>query len=370
MIDTQHVKRIVIKLGTSTLTRDDGPPDGEFIDQIAADVADQTRGGRSVVLVSSGAIRAGMFGLALEGRPRTIPQKQAAAAVGQRILMDTYARSFAKQGLNVGQVLLTREDFRQRSRYMNVKNTFQALLKYGAIPIVNENDTVSTDEIKFGDNDTLAALVASLIEANLLLLLSDVAGLYDRNPTEFSDANLISRVDKIDRRIEQLAGEPSTDMGTGGMITKIRAAKICVSAGIDTIIADGRHANVIAESICGTSGTRFVAGARTLRQRQQWVVHGGAVKGSVTVDDGAKERILNGGKSLLAAGILSVQGEFGSGDLVRVADRGGTKFAKGLTNYASTEIERILGKKSLEIASLLGKKCPDEVIHRNNLVLD
>src|SRR5579862_897155 len=222
------MKRIVIKVGTSTLTDGSGPPDREYIRVLVAQIAAQVELGRSVILVSSGAIRAGMDRLRISGRPRTIPQKQAAAAVGQGLLMQIYSEAFAEHGLTVAQLLMTRDDFRERSRYVNACNTVSALLKFGAIPIVNENDTTAVDEIRFGDNDTLAALVASLADADALLLLSDVEGLYDKNPSQFADAKLIPTVEKIDKAVEQLAGGAASGVGTGGMRTKIAAAKICV----------------------------------------------------------------------------------------------------------------------------------------------
>ena len=235
--------------------------------------------------------------LKLPGRPRSIPQKQAAAAIGQGLLMHTYAQAFAPHDIPVGQVLLTREDLRERTRYLNARNTFDALLGHHVVPIVNENDTVAVDEIKFGDNDTLAALVASLIEADALLLLSDVAGLYDRDPTQFPEAQLIPVVETIDRAVEQRAGGAQTGMGTGGMTTKVQAAKICANTNVHMFIADGRRASVVADALNGLCGTHFLPKPTRLRSRQRWIAYGVLPKGTVTVNDGARLRVTGEGKA-------------------------------------------------------------------------
>ncbi len=326
--------------------------------------------GHSVILVSSGAIRAGMARLQLTGRPRSIPQKQAAAAVGQGLLMHTYAQAFDPHRLPVAQVLLTRDDLRDRARYLNARNTFAALLHSRVVPIVNENDTVAVDEIKFGDNDTLAALVASLVEAETLLLLSDVAGLYDRDPTLFPDAALIPTVEKIDRGVEQRAGAAQTTVGTGGMATKIQAAKICVRTGVRMVIAHGRRPDVVAEALSGRCGTQFLPSPQRLRPRQRWIAYGVTPKGTVTVNDGARARLVEGGKSLLPAGVTHVAGHFAPGDLVRLADSAGHPFAQGFVNYAQADLHKIMGRRTADIAAILGRKTADEVIHRDNLVLD
>lgn len=326
--------------------------------------------GHSVILVSSGAIRAGMARLQLAGRPRSIPQKQAAAAVGQSLLMHTYAEAFDPHRLLVAQVLLTRDDLRDRARYLNARNTFAALLRSRVVPIVNENDTVAVEEIKFGDNDTLAALVASLVEAETLLLLSDVAGLYDRDPSLFPEAQLIPIVEKIDRAIEQRAGVAQSSVGTGGMATKIQAAKICVRTGVRMVIAHGRHPNVVAEALAGHRGTQFLPSPQRLRSRQRWIAYGVAAKGILMVNDGAKARLIEGGKSLLPAGVTHVSGRFAPGDLVSLADHSGQAFAQGFVNYAHDDLLKIMGRRTADITSILGHKPADEVVHRDNLVLD
>ncbi|MGI4792307.1 MAG: glutamate 5-kinase [Janthinobacterium lividum] len=360
----------MIKVGTSTLTRGGGPPDTAYIGELAAQVAAQMALGRSVVLVSSGAIRAGMDKLKLPGRPRSIPQKQAAAAIGQGLLMHTYAEAFAAYDIPVAQILLTREDLQDRTRYLNACNTFDALLGHRVVPIVNENDTVSVDEIKFGDNDTLAALVASLIEADSLLLLSDVAGLYDRDPTKYPDAQFISSIETIDRALEQSVGGAQTTMGTGGMTTKIQAAKICANTGVRMYIADGRRPNVVADALDGLCGTQFCPKPTRLRSRQRWIAYGVVPKGIVTVNDGAKQRVITDGSSLLPAGVTHVSGHFAAGDLVRLVDTQGEIFAQGFVNYSHTQMTKIMGCRTDEILPRLGIKPSDEVIHRDNLVLD
>ena len=364
------MNRIVIKVGTSTLTDGSGPPDREYVRDLAAQIARQKAAGNAVILVSSGAIRAGMDRLDLSGRPRTIPQKQAAAAIGQGLLMQIYAEAFAAHSLAVAQVLLTRDDFRERSRYLNASNTFGALLKFGAIPIVNENDTIAVDEIRFGDNDTLAALVASLAGADTLLLLSDVEGLYDKNPSQFPDARLIPVVPKIDRAVEQLAGGSGSVVGTGGMKTKIQAAKICVRSGIRMVIAHGREPDVIVRALAGECGTRFLPeSGRPLAPRKRWIAFGVTPKGTLTVNDGAKRQLVEGGKSLLPAGVTHVSGHFQAGDLVEIVDSAGRSFAQGFANYDHASLSQIIGRQTAQIAQILGAGRPDEVVHRDNLVV-
>jgi len=364
------VRKIVIKVGTSTLTRGSGPPDPVYIAGLAEQIAAQLDAGCSVVLVSSGAIRAGMDTLNLPGRPRSIPQKQAAAAIGQGLLMHIYAEAFAAHSVPVAQILLTREDLQDRTRYLNACNTFDTLLAHRVVPIVNENDTVAVDEIKFGDNDTLAALVASLIEADTLLLLSDVAGLYDRDPTQHTDAQLIPIVETIDRALEEGAGGVQSLLGTGGMATKIQAAKICANTGVRMFIADGRRPNVIADALSGLCGTQFVPKPTRLRSRQRWIAYGAVPKGTVTVNDGAKQSILSGGGSLLPAGITAVTGHFAPGDLVRLTGTNGEVFAQGFVHYSHWQVVKIMGCRTDEILPRLGIKLNDEIIHRDNLVLD
>ena len=364
------MKRIVIKIGSSTITRGSGPPDASYIADLAAQVAEQIRLGRSVVIVTSGAIAAGMDRLGLSGRPRTIPQKQAAAAIGQSILMHAYAHAFEPHGLTVAQVLLTRDDLRDRGRYVNASNTLNALLHEGAVPVINENDTIAVDEIKVGDNDTLAALVGTLADADAVLLLSDVDGLYTANPAQDPDARLIPVVDRIDRNIERLAGGAGSSVGTGGMRTKIQAARICARSGIALVIASGARPNVVADALAGRCGTWFTASVdRPLRSRKRWIAFGSAPRGRLVVNEGARAQLIRGGKSLLPAGVVAVEGEFDCGDIVDIAGPDGAPFAQGLVSYDSAAIDRIRGRRSTEIARILGEKTADEVVHRDNLVL-
>ena len=371
-------RRIVIKVGTSTLTG--GPeniaPDRVFINALAAQISAQRALGRQVVLVTSGAIRAGMSGLRLTERPRTIPEKQAAASVGQGILMALYADIFANYGIPVGQVLLTRDDLKNRVRYINARNTFEALLSGGALPIVNENDTVAIDEIKVGDNDTLAALVSSLLNADGLILLSDVAGLYDKNPSVFSDARLIERVPALDAQTIAMAGGAGSVGGTGGMRTKLSAARIATSSGTAMWIAPGRRAGVIGDCLSqvGMAGTYFPAAARPSARKRWLAWASGEPKGMIVVNICARRALEEEGRSLLPVGIVRAEGGFSPGDLVGIADEAGVVFAHGLTHYAQPSVSQIAGSTTSQALQILGSvpgnaKTPTEVIHRDSLVL-
>jgi len=368
----QHMtlKRIVIKVGSSTLTKGEGELDRAYIASFAAQIAAQLKMGRSVILVTSGAIPVGRERLGLKTRPHTIPQKQAAAAIGQGLLMQAYAQEFDRHAIAVAQILLTRDDLSDRARYVNASNTIKTLLSFGAVPIVNENDTVAVDEIRFGDNDTLAARVASMAQADILVLLSDVAGLYDRNPAQFSDAKLIAVVKTIDKSIERLAGGSGSSVGTGGMRTKIDAAKICVQAGFPMVIADGSAKDVVARAIAGGLGTKFLPGVdRPLTSRKRWLAFGGEPKGALTVNEGAYAHITTSGTSLLAAGITNVDGEFAEGDVVNIGLQSGSVFAQGKVNFDSATVIGIMGKRTDEIVLITGRTGHCEVVHRDNLVL-
>jgi glutamate 5-kinase len=372
-------RRIVIKVGTSTLTG--GPeniaPDRVFINSLAAQIAEQRLRGRQVILVTSGAIRAGMSGLGLTERPRTIPEKQAAASVGQGLLMALYADIFANYGIPVGQVLLTQDDLKNRARYINARNTFEALLAGGALPIVNENDTVAIDEIKVGDNDTLAALVSSLVNADGLLLLSDVNGLYDKNPSVFPDARLVARVEALDAETVAMAGGAGSVGGTGGMRTKLSAARIATSSGTAMWIAPGRRAGVIADCLSqtGIAGTYFPPTTARPSARKRWLAWASGVpQGRIIVNACARRALEEQGRSLLPVGIVGTEGEFSKGDLVGVADETGAVFARGLTQYPQHNVALIAGRTTAEVAEILGAttgttKNPTEVIHRDCLVL-
>ncbi len=364
----KKVRRVVIKVGTSTLTDNSGRIERPYLTSLASQIASLRSQGIDVVLVTSGAIRAGMERMGLAERPTTMPEKQAAAAVGQGLLMQMYSEIFEWHGITTGQVLLTREDFGDRRRYLNARNTMLALFRHGVVPIVNENDTVAVDEIRVGDNDNLAALVASSLGADLLILLSDVPGLCKTDPVKSEPPEVIPLVSKIDESIWAIAGKARN--GTGGMRTKIEAAEIATKSGVTMVIAHGRLPNIIIDTVAGKPvGTKFVPQRSTLSGRKRWIAFGANVRGAVIVNEGAKQMILEGGKSLLAAGIIGVQGNFSAGDLVKIIDEEGNQFARGFVNYSASEVDKIKGRQSSEIEDILGYKDFDEVIHRDNMAL-
>ncbi|MCE7699969.1 MAG: glutamate 5-kinase, partial [Methanobacterium paludis] len=364
---------IVVKVGTSTLTDAQGCLDRGYIADLAAQLAGERLAGREVILVTSGAIGVGRDTLRRDDGDRaslvatSLPFKQAAAAVGQVVLMATYTEAFAWRNMTAAQVLLTREDLADRKRFLNARNTLTALLTLGVVPVINENDTVAVDEIKFGDNDSLAALVAVLVEADLLLILSDVEGLYSAPPDPNAESDtpptVIRRVKRIDAGIEALAGGSGGALGTGGMRTKLEAARIATVSGIRTVIASGRRERVIADVAAGQEvGTTFLAGAGKLHGRKRWIIAGSRPRGSVVVNAGAAQRLLKDGVSLLAVGVTTVNGEFASGDLIEVRDETGRRFARGLTNYGAEELRLIQGLHSDQFEAVLGAKPYDEVI--------
>lgn len=369
----ERPSRLVVKVGTSTLTDSRGGIDRAYIADLTAQLAAFRKQGCEVLLVTSGAIRAGRERLAQN--LDTLPYKQAAAAIGQGLLIHTYTEAFAWRGVDCAQILLTREDLGDRRRFLNARNTLLALLSLGVVPVINENDTVAVEEIKFGDNDMLAALVATLVEADLLLILSDVEGLYERPPTEAKEtpSQLIRTITRIDDAVAALAGRSVSGMGTGGMRTKVEAARIATEAGIRTLIAHGRRERVIAEVMAGESvGTTFLPrpdGDR-LPARKRWIAHSARPHGSVTVNARAREKLTQSGVSLLAVGIAEVTGTFHNGDLIEIRDENHHVFARGLTNYASSELRRIAGLRSEQFEEALGYRGFEEVIHRDNLVVE
>jgi glutamate 5-kinase len=364
------MKRIVVKIGSNILADDKEGLDTKRISSIASDISALQDKGYEVVVVSSGAIAAGMRKLGLKEKPKDVKLKQAAAAVGQSSLMWAYERGFSGYGKKVAQILLTRNDLADRKRYINAKNTLLTLLSFGVVPIINENDTVATDEIKFGDNDHLASLVAGLVEADRLVILSDVEGLYTADPRQSAKASLIECVDEITPELEQKAGGAGSIVGTGGMYSKILAAKKAVSYGIFVHIISGRKDGLLCSLLDGHhSGTLFKPKQEKLSSRKGWIAYGSRAKGSLILDEGAVKALVESGKSLLPSGIVSVEGGFETGDAVYCLDARGTRIAKGLINYSSAEIERIKGKKTSEIEKVLGYKYSDEAIHRDNLVL-
>ncbi|HUV79699.1 MAG TPA: glutamate 5-kinase [Candidatus Bathyarchaeia archaeon] len=370
VVDFSKAKRIVIKVGTSNLTDKNYRLEPLKVGKLAKDIVELKRHGKEVILVTSGAIGAGIGKLDLKRRPRDIKVLQATAAVGQSILMSKYDRYFANYDQIIAQVLLTHEAFFNRQRYLNLRNTLVTLLKSGIIPIINENDTVAVDEIKLGDNDNLSALVASNLDADLLIILSDVDGLYSANPKRSKKAELISVVDEITPEIERIA-EKGGRTGVGGMKTKIQAAKVTMKAGIPLIIANGREENILIRIIEGERvGTLFMPKTtRKMNGKEHWILFASSPKGSIKVDAGAKKALLENGGSLLPSGIIGVENEFRSGDTVSIVDTEGVEFAKGISNYSSSDIEKIKGLQSKEIEPILGRKDYNEVVYRGNLVL-
>jgi glutamate 5-kinase len=345
--------------------------EGGSVPSLTSDLQLPTAGSRHVLLVSSGAVGAGISKLSLPARPADLAKLQAVAAVGQTHLIQAYERVFARHGRHAAQVLLTAEDVDDRSRYLNVRNTLHAILELGAIPIVNENDTVSVEELMttFGDNDRLAALVTNLIRAPLLIVLSDIEGLYDGDPSKES-SKLVSTVDKIDEKVLSYVRDKKTGLSKGGMASKLEAARIVTHAGENMIIASGREQNVLTRLMAGEPlGTLFRAQGKGISPFKRWLGFTAQTKGRISLDAGARKAIVEQGRSLLAAGIVAASGDFQKGDVVALCDSDGTIVARGLSNYSAAEVERIKGLRSDKIAQVLGK-CPyEEVIHRDNLAL-
>ena len=369
VVDFSKAKRIVIKVGTSNLTDKNYRLEPRKVEKLATEIVKLKKRGKEVILVTSGAIGAGIGKLDLKRRPRDIKVLQATAAVGQNILMSTYDRYFANYDQIIAQVLLTHEAFFNRQRYLNLRNTLVTLLKSGIIPIINENDTVAVDEIKLGDNDNLSALVASNLDADLLIILSDVDGLFTSNPKRSKKAELISVVDEITPEIERIA-ETGGKTGVGGMKTKIQAAKVTMKAGIPLVIANGSEENILIRIIEGERvGTLFMPKTtRKMNGREHWILFASSPKGRIKVDDGAKTALIKNSSSLLPSGIIGVEKEFRSGDTVSIVDPKGVEFAKGISNYSSSDIEKIKGMQSKDIEHILGRKDYTEVVYRGNLV--
>lgn len=367
MVKKEAHNLIVVKIGSSSLADKAGELDTKKLKRLAGEVADLLKEKKKVVIVTSGAIVAGSACLGIKGKPKTIPEKQAAAAIGQSRLMHEYEKAFRESKIVVAQVLLTRDAISDRNPYINARNTLATLLEHGVVPIVNENDTVSTEEIKFGDNDTLSALVASLIGADLLVILTDVEGFYMKDDS--GEPYIVEEVAEISKQMEEEAGRPS-EQGTGGMITKLSAAKIAMDAGIEAVIASSKVEGVLEGAAKGDNvGTRFLAKLSKLESRKRWLAHGLQKTGIITVDGGAETALTKKGGSLLAVGILSSDGDFAAGDAVSVVDESGKELARGLINYSKDEIDRIKGLKTDAIHEALGYKGSAEVIHRDNLVI-
>jgi glutamate 5-kinase len=361
---------VVVKIGTNLLTDRQRGIHRERIAEFARDVAQLQALGTNVALVSSGAVGAGVAALQLRRRPATIPEKQATAAIGQPILMEAYEAAFRKQGRTVAQILLTKDDFVTRTRYLNARNTLKVLFAMGVVPIINENDSVAVDEIKLGDNDNLSAYVASLIGSDLLIILSDVDGLFSDDPTHNSRAELIPVVEKVTPEIEKLAQKSRGELSTGGMITKIQAAKRCAASGVAMIIANGKKPGVLREIFEGNvTGTLFLPGGPRLNTRKRWIGLVSNPKGDVAVDEGARVALLVRQKSLLPSGIVRVDGDFEADDTISVRDAAGQEIARGVSNYSSLDLDKIKGRRSTEIERILGRPSRAEVIHKDNLVI-
>ena len=369
-IQLQAARRIVVKVGTSTLTHPNGKLNFSRIEGLVRELADAVNAGKQILLVSSGAVGAGMDRLGWKEKPKTIPEKQAAAAVGQGILMHTYEKLFAEYGQVVGQVLLTREDSVNRRRYANSRNTLLTLLNIGVIPIINENDAVSIDELKIGDNDTLSANVAAIVDADVLIILSDVDGVYSANPQTDPQARLLPEINEVTPEVEAMCGGAGTMRGTGGMLTKMAAARMAMNSGIVMVIASGGRDGAVQSILAGKPiGTLFPPRQNRLQFRKRWLAFGALIKGRLKVDKGCAQALLSNGSSLLAAGVKEVEGNFEQGSTVSILNPEGWEIARGLVNYSTDDVRKIMGAHTHEIAEILGHKPYDEVVHRDNLVL-
>ncbi len=362
------VKRVVVKIGSGVLTHHSEIIDLEIIESIALDISAFIDDGGEVIIVTSGAVSAGLKKLGLKGRPSGIPEKQAAAAAGQSTLIRYYENAFEDSGKSVAQILLTDDGLSNRKRYLNARNTIFTLLAHGAIPIINENDSVSVDEIKFGDNDNLSAMVAGLADADLLIILTDTDGLFDKDPKKFRSAELIHTVRDFDAQTKG-AGLGTSETGTGGMITKIEAARKAAQFGVPTIIASGEQRGVILDIMKGHElGTFFIPNDDHIKGKKKWIACNLNPAGTIFVDSGAKTALING-NSLLPSGVLKITGDFSFGDLVEICEEGKDKFACGLVQFDRSDLEKIKGLNTSKIEKVLGKKEYEEVIHRDDMVL-
>ena len=366
----KEAKRWVIKIGSALLTNDGAGLDRNAIDSWVQQIAALLADGKEVVLISSGAIAEGIVRLGWKTRPDSIHELQAAAAVGQMGLIQAYESSFKRFDHHTAQILLDHDDMASRQRYLNARGVLQTLMNLGIVPIVNENDTVVTDEIRFGDNDSLAALVANLIDADMLVILTDKDGLYSANPDTDPSATLISQAMATDTSLDALAGGSSGTLGRGGMVTKLQAARLAARSGCNTVIVGGRNANILHAVAAGDEvGTLLSADQKPLAARKQWLAGHLQVKGQLVLDAGAVKVLTEQGRSLLAVGVSRVVGTFTRGELVSCVDSDGTEIARGLVNYNSDEAERIKGQSTESISEILGYREDDELIHRDNLVV-
>jgi len=366
-------QRIVAKFGTNLLTGGTGHLEPDIMSSLAEQAAQLHQQGHEIIIVSSGAVAAGRQKLGIAGERKDIPFKQVLASVGQSQLMNAYEQLFSRHNIVVAQALLTRSDLVDRAGYLNARNTLLALIELGVICIVNENDVVATDELgelTFGDNDNLSAMVANLVDADLLVLLTDIDGLYTADPQCNPEARLIPKVEKIDSEIERLAGGTASSCGVGGMITKLEAAKLATASGVTVVIANGRKPDVLKQIALGQGiGTVFTSRTSKLESKQRWMLSRLACKGKLAIDDGAVLALKKQNRSLLPAGVIGVEGEFERGDVVDIFDSKGSQIGCGIPNYSSQDIAKIKGAQSETITSLLGYEYGTEVIHRNNMVL-
>lgn len=358
-----RAQQIVVKVGTNSLCEETGRPNRRAFSSLARQIARVRKGGVNVVLVASGAIGAGMGELGLAKRPRSMPRVQATAAVGQGQMMRLFHDVFRRHDIPVAQVLLTRDDFNDRTRYLNIRNTLTALTEYGALPIINENDTVAVDEIRFGENDILAASVTNMLSADVLILLTTVDGV-------LKEGEVLDVIETVDEEAMGLAEDRRSSLGSGGMASKLQAAGMVIRAGEAVVIANARTPNVLTKLLAGRRiGTVFVPAERRISGRRRWIGQAARTQGRVVIDDGAVRALTQRGKSLLPSGIRSVEGNFPKGAAVTVVTLRGREIARGLTNYSSSQLEEIRGCRSTQIAGILGDKPYDEAIHRNNLML-
>lgn len=365
----QSARRIIIKAGSSLVTNEGRGVDLDAVSRWAGQIAGLRSAGKDVILVSSGAIAEGMRRLGWSQRPREMHQLQAAAAVGQMGLAQAYETAFRERGMVAAQVLLTHADLADRQRYLNARTTLLTLLEQGVVPVINENDTVVTDEIKFGDNDTLGALVTNLVEGDVLIILTDQSGLYSADPRKHADATLIAQADAEDDALQAMAGGAGTGIGTGGMATKVTAARRAARSGAHTVIASGREPDVLLRLARGEIvGTQLLAGHAKLAARKQWMADHLQLRGWVRVDEGAARRLRAQGASLLPVGVVEVQGDFDRGDVIAVRDASGAEVARGLSNYAASQARRIMRHPSADIEAILGFSEEPELIHRDNMV--
>ncbi len=366
----KRLRRVVVKIGSSLLS-DRQRIDRGRLEMLVDDLCDLRQRGMEVILVTSGAIASGVARMGLKEAPKTIPQRQAAAAVGQINLMAAYQEFFAARGQLIGQILLTGDDLGHRRRYLNARHTIESLLAAGVVPVANENDTVAVDEIKLGENDNLSAMIATLIDAQLLIILSDVDGLYNSDPRRDADATLVELVEQPTGRVLALATDSAGPVGTGGMASKMNAARKASLAGIATVIANGTRPRVLQRVVDpqASVGTLVLAQGDRITRRKHWIGYTLKPAGTIVVDQGARDAVVERGRSLLPKGVQEVQGNFGIGECVRCVAPDGTEFARGLVSYSAAELARINGLHSKQIAAVLGYKTTDEVIHRNDLVL-